>query len=211
MKPDTDPIARPRQERSRRTRADLLAAVERVVAAEGPEAVTTTRIAAETGVSVGTLYRYFADREALLLAAYDETVGRIIAACHSGLSELPEDTDAPRAACILLRSYLDAADAIPAHSGLLSAMRIARPVATDFIANRSEIERRILAPFFARFLPQVEVPAAAFPMVNTTIGALVDLYLVTEETSQRDWLRVEAEAYLTFVVARLSESAPAAA
>ncbi|MCB2076512.1 MAG: TetR/AcrR family transcriptional regulator, partial [Novosphingobium sp.] len=112
----------PRQKRSLRTRAALLSAVEDLVAAEGSDAVTTTRIAAETGVAVGTIYRYFADREALLLAAYDETVGRVVAECNKALATLPEETLAPDAARSLLRCYLEAAEAIPAHAGLLRAM-----------------------------------------------------------------------------------------
>ena len=71
----------PRQTRAKKTRDALLGAVERIVAAEGAEAVTTTRIAVETGVAVGTIYRYFDGREALLLSAYDATVARIVASC----------------------------------------------------------------------------------------------------------------------------------
>lgn len=203
MNQGADRSAVPRQRRSLRTRAALLHAVGELVAAEGPEAVTTTRVAAETGVAVGTIYRYFADRDALLLAAYDETVGRIVAVCNGALSALPKTTGAPRAAGILLRSYLDAAEAIPAHSGLLRAMRSARPVDKDLSVNRNEIIRGILAPFLARFLPDVDVPQAAVLMINATIGTLVDLYLVTEDRTDRDWLRKETEAYLAFVVARL--------
>jgi AcrR family transcriptional regulator len=74
-------VIAPRQPRAVETRQRLLNAVESLVVAEGPAAVTTTRIAAHTSVAVGTIYRYFADREALLLAAYDATVERIVAQC----------------------------------------------------------------------------------------------------------------------------------
>ncbi|MCC0044457.1 MAG: TetR/AcrR family transcriptional regulator [Brucellaceae bacterium] len=193
----------PRQKRSLRTRAALLSAVEGLVAAEGADAVTTTRIAAETGVAVGTIYRYFADREALLLAAYDETVGRVVAECNKALATLPEETLAPDAARSLLRCYLEAAEAIPAHAGLLRAMRAIRPVAADYAANESEIERDILAPFFKRFLPEADAPPVALVLINAMIGTLVDLYLVTEEQAERDWLRSEIEAQLAFMVERL--------
>ena len=73
--------AEPVQERALRTRAALLAATEELVTDRGIEAVTTTSVAAAAGCSVGSLYRYFADREALLLAAYDATVRRIVARC----------------------------------------------------------------------------------------------------------------------------------
>ncbi|GAB5506026.1 MAG: hypothetical protein Rhirs2KO_11890 [Rhizobiaceae bacterium] len=203
MKQDADRTTEPQQRRSRRTRAELLAAVERVVAAEGPDAVTTTRIATETGVAVGTIYRYFADREALLLAAYDETVVRILAACNEALGSFDARFAPAEAASRLLHHYLDAAEAIPAHAGLLRAMRTIRSVAAEIAVHEEEIERDILAPFLARFLPEADLPPMSIAMVNATVGTLVDLYLVSESQTERDWLRGEIEAYLAFVVARL--------
>jgi AcrR family transcriptional regulator len=38
----------------------------------GPEKLTTTRIAERAGVSVGSLYQYFENKEAILRAIYDE-------------------------------------------------------------------------------------------------------------------------------------------
>lgn len=46
--------------------AELLAAAARVVAAEGPDALTMARLAAESGVSRATLYRQAGSRESLL-------------------------------------------------------------------------------------------------------------------------------------------------
>ena len=193
----------PLQKRARETRAALLAAVERVVAAEGPDGVTTTRIATETGVAVGTIYRYFADRDALLLATYDETVGRIVAECRSALETLPHEVEAARAARLLLGRYLDAAEAIPAHSGLLRAMRSIRPVAADQSANEDGIVSQIFAPFIARFAPSAATTPAALHLMSVTIGTLVDLYLVTDGDAERDWLRGEIEAHVAFMVGRL--------
>ena len=56
---------------------------------DGAEAVTTTRVAQQSGVAVGTIYRYFTDRNELLLAAYDATVTRIVAACASSIGRHP--------------------------------------------------------------------------------------------------------------------------
>lgn len=199
--------AQPRQKRALETRAALLAAVENLVAAEGIGSVTTTRVAAETGVSVGTIYRYFADREALLLAAYDETVGRIVAQCHDALEALPADAGAPEAARALLGRYLEAAEAIPAHSGLLQAMRTIRPVAADQGANQDRVTGEIVVPFLARFAPGADAPPAAFDLLSVMIGTLVDLYLVTERETERAWLRGEIEAHVMFMVGRLGQDA----
>ena len=71
----------PQQERSRRQLQRLLDAAEAVLARDGAAALATTRIAAEAGVSVGTLYQYFPDKEAiaeaLALRYWDEFAERV--------------------------------------------------------------------------------------------------------------------------------------
>ncbi|MEV6877650.1 TetR family transcriptional regulator [Amycolatopsis sp. NPDC051128] len=67
----------PRQARSRQKLAKVLAAADRLLAAEGVEALTTTRVAAEAGVSVGALYQYLPDRDAITEALGDVYLGRL--------------------------------------------------------------------------------------------------------------------------------------
>lgn len=43
----------------------MLAAADRLLAAEGASALTTTRVAAAAGISVGSLYQWFPDRDAI--------------------------------------------------------------------------------------------------------------------------------------------------
>lgn len=62
------PRKRPVQSRSRDTVDAILEATFRVLADLGP-ALTTTRVAELAGVSVGTLYQYFPNRDALLHGA----------------------------------------------------------------------------------------------------------------------------------------------
>jgi AcrR family transcriptional regulator len=59
---------KPQQERSRRTVERIVDATARVLEREGDRAATTNRIAREAGVSPGSLYQYFEDRDDLLLA-----------------------------------------------------------------------------------------------------------------------------------------------
>ncbi|MEJ3751028.1 TetR/AcrR family transcriptional regulator [Actinomycetes bacterium KLBMP 9797] len=56
----------PQQARSKARVALLLDAAERVLVRDGVAAVTTSRVAAEAGVSVGSLYQYLPDRDAIL-------------------------------------------------------------------------------------------------------------------------------------------------
>lgn len=192
----------PIQDRALRTRAALLAATERLVAEEGIDAVTTTAVAAAAGVSIGTLYRYFADREGLLLAAYDATVQRIVARCASELAALPDGTPAPEAARLLLGVYLEAAEAIPSHAGLLKAMRSILPIEAAEGGDRNHIVHDIVAPFLARFAPGQAADPLRLHLLNVLLGTLVDLYLVTPDKIVRARLRGDLEAHMLLALER---------
>jgi AcrR family transcriptional regulator len=198
-------LVEPRQNRALKTRAALLEAVETLVAAEGSEAVTTTRIAAETGVSVGTIYRYFSDREALLLAAYDATVARIVEQCAAALNVLPGDLAPAAAARRLLSCYLEAAEAIPAHAGLLRAMRSIRPIEADQQGeNQVGIMAELFLPFLARYAPGAEnLDPVRLLFMSALVGTMVDLYLVTADATARVRLREEIEAHVLLIIDRL--------
>jgi AcrR family transcriptional regulator len=56
----------PQQARSRALIQRVLDAAESLLAAEGVEALTTTRIAAEADVAVGSLYQYFPDKATIV-------------------------------------------------------------------------------------------------------------------------------------------------
>ncbi|MFD5542677.1 TetR family transcriptional regulator [Streptomyces sp. NPDC127079] len=56
----------PQQARSKARLARVLEAAEQVLVAEGVQALTTTRVAAAAGVSVGSLYQYLPDRDAIV-------------------------------------------------------------------------------------------------------------------------------------------------
>lgn len=61
-----------RAERAERRRADILAAARTVFLRDGYHDAKLTGVATEAGCSVGTLYTYFADRDALLAAVLAE-------------------------------------------------------------------------------------------------------------------------------------------
>lgn len=58
----------PRQERSRLRLRRVLDAADRVAAKEGAEALSTQRVAEVAGVSIGSLYQYLPDKEAIVEA-----------------------------------------------------------------------------------------------------------------------------------------------
>lgn len=71
----------PRQMRAHETVAAVLEAVVRILKRDGIEAVTTNRVADVAGVSVGTVYQYFADKRAIFAALHDrhsEQMGELV-------------------------------------------------------------------------------------------------------------------------------------
>jgi AcrR family transcriptional regulator len=61
------PRKRPVQARAQQTRDRVLEAAARVFARHGYAAGTTNRIAAEAGLSIGSLYQYFPNKDAILV------------------------------------------------------------------------------------------------------------------------------------------------
>lgn len=64
----TTPRKRPRQTRSKATVDAILDATARVLIAQGFDGLTTNAVAEAAGVSIGSLYQYFPNKEALVAA-----------------------------------------------------------------------------------------------------------------------------------------------
>src|SRR5882762_1305752 len=75
---------------AQRNRARLLEAAVRAFSQEGPE-VTLDAIAEDAGVGIGTLYRRFPTREALVEAAYRNELARLCDAVADLLQSMPPD------------------------------------------------------------------------------------------------------------------------
>lgn len=201
--------ASPRQGRALRTRATLLKVTETLAADEGCDAVTTTRVAAISGLSVGTIYRYFPNREALLLAAYDATVDRIAKGCVAHLAELEPMLDPETAILSMVDCYLAGAEAIPAHSPLLREMQRLRPVAEDRARDAGEVANEVLTPLLRRYgIGNAILGPGHFLVMQTVMSTLVDLYLVTEDDEARANIRTDLQAYAVFAFSRLQERRP---
>jgi AcrR family transcriptional regulator len=73
----------PRQKRAQETVDAVLDSVAKLLKRGGVQAVTTNRIAEVAGVSIGSLYQYFPNKEAIFSALHDrhiEAMGRIVEA-----------------------------------------------------------------------------------------------------------------------------------
>jgi AcrR family transcriptional regulator len=85
-------VGRPQRADARRNYDRLLAAGEEAFTEHGPDA-SLEDIARRAGVGIGTLYRHFPNRQALLEAAYLERV-EALSALADGLKDAPSTVDA---------------------------------------------------------------------------------------------------------------------
>jgi AcrR family transcriptional regulator len=81
---------RPLRADARRNRERLLEVAVRAFSQDGPDA-TLEGIAREAGVGIGTLYRHFPTREALVEAAYRTELARLCDAVPDLLAAMPAD------------------------------------------------------------------------------------------------------------------------
>jgi AcrR family transcriptional regulator len=95
----TRATARPLRADAQRNRDRLLAAAVRAFTSGAPD-VTLDAIAREAGVGIGTLYRHFPTREALIEAAYRSELERLCGLVPGLLARYPADVAA--------RAWMDA-------------------------------------------------------------------------------------------------------
>lgn len=85
----------PRQSRAAHTIEALLEAAVQIVTADGPRALTTTRVARRSGFAVGTIYQYFANKDELMDAMVRRHVDHVVCyleiACRDAEGECPEE------------------------------------------------------------------------------------------------------------------------
>jgi AcrR family transcriptional regulator len=91
-----EPRKTPVQARSTVTVEAISEATIQVLLSHGAERLTTTRVADRAGVSVGTLYQYFPNKQSLLYAVFEDHLAKVASAveaacdqaCHQPLADM---------------------------------------------------------------------------------------------------------------------------
>jgi AcrR family transcriptional regulator len=86
----TTPRKRPRQDRSKATVDSILAATARVLVRQGFDGLTTNAVAEKAGVSIGSLYQYFPNKEALVLALIERHMEEMTSAVLAELTRVAQ-------------------------------------------------------------------------------------------------------------------------
>lgn len=123
--------ARPLRADARRNRDKLLAAATEAFADEG-EGIALETVAARAGVGIGTLYRHFPNRDALVAAAYRHEVDELCGSAADLLKVQPADE--------ALQAWADRfADYIATKRAMGNALRAAASDSPLFAETREKI------------------------------------------------------------------------
>jgi AcrR family transcriptional regulator len=93
----------PGQERSKDTVEAILQATARILARDGYDRTSTNRIAQAAGVSIGSLYQYFPNKDALVGALLEDHTNRLMALIETSAVQLA-DVPLEQAAEVMVRA-----------------------------------------------------------------------------------------------------------
>jgi len=97
----TTPRKRPRQARSKTTVDAILGATARVLVKHGFDRLTTNAVADAAGVSIGSLYQYFPNKEALVAALIERHIEEMTAAVLAEIARVAELPIGDAARCVV--------------------------------------------------------------------------------------------------------------
>jgi AcrR family transcriptional regulator len=172
------PRRKPRQERSKAMVEAILDATIRVLVARGYEGTTTIAVAERAGVSVGSLYQYFPNKEALVAAVAERQFARLLALGEEIFPTL--DVSEPRSAVrTLVRAGIDAHRINPRLHKILTeqAPRIGRLKAA---LDTSKVTRALFAAWLrsgGQGLTTRDPDVAAF-VVEVVVEALTHRFVI---------------------------------
>ena len=174
----------PQQERSRRMVERIVSAGQRVLAEHGYERTTTNRVADEAGISPGSLYQYFPNKEAILDAVIDR-YSRLFSEQLAGLVVPPVGPDPASTIRVMFDGLLDALEANRQYVRLVTE-QLPR---TQTGERTGEVERRIrdLVGAYLMFAPsraRIEPAASAWILVHMVEHLSVQYILESPDISR---------------------------
>lgn len=131
---------KPRQARSQATHAAIVEAAAHILERSGRDGLTTNVVARRAGVSIGSLYQYFPDRDAIVLALARRDLAKTQAAVLAAIAAAPAETRPARA---VIRALIDTFGARPRLRRHLLEALYAQGLHAELNAPLDLIARRI--------------------------------------------------------------------
>lgn len=187
------PRKKPKQRRSQETVRAILEATAHILAEEGTEKASTNRIAKRAGVSIGSLYQYFPNKEALLLAVCEQHRMEMMELLRASSLELAE---APLEVAVktYVRAILDAHAVNPKLHQAISHMHL--DIGWDLL-NQMQIEATALVQGYLENHKEEIAPTnlqmAAFTLVMAVEGVIHAALMAFQD--ELDFDELEHEIY----------------
>ncbi len=137
---EISPRKSPRQARSVATVEVILDATTQVLVDQGLQTLTTARVAARAGVSIGSIYQYYPNKQALLIAVLERHLEMVIRALEAACAEQRGQTLDEIAQAIVC-AYVKVKLERPAVSRALYA--VPSSAATDAIVSRISVRGQL--------------------------------------------------------------------
>lgn len=196
------PIRRkPQQDRGERRVAEVLEAAAAVIAEVGYEAATMTAMAERAGASIGALYQYFPNKDAIVTALRQQYANEM-RACWTPLAEKGAELGVNELVDRIFETLVEFIDRHPAYIPLLSAPRMYKRDA----AARNRL-REHFAELFRRKQPALS-PEQAFRIANVAlqvVKGMNPLYAEAKAAERFEILREFKLLLAGYLRARLGE------
>lgn len=156
----------PTQNRAQETVNAILDAVIRMLKRRGASAITTNSIAETAGVSIGSVYQYFPNKQAILIALHERHINQVDRVLQRKISESAGES-LDRLVVSLLDGMIDVHASDPELAALLgSEVPHRADGAREFSIRLHEPFRKALAPYAESVGGAVKLHARAFLLSN---------------------------------------------
>ena len=204
-----NPRKNPRQRRSKETVEAILVAAAQVFEARGYARGTTDRIAARAGVSVGSLYQYFPNKDAILVALAERHMEHGLALAQAMLAAAPSTSEAlePWFRRLILALLAMHRDQPRLQHMLLEGLPLPQDVHDRMVAAESELVAAVQAVLERLAAPgRLRHPrASAWVLLHTVRGLVHDFAIHPPDGIDE---RALCDELVALLVARLGLEAP---
>ena len=176
----------PRQARAKATRDHILHTAATLFAARGVAGTSTNRIAAEAGVSIGTVYRYFTDRAVIV----EELIERLLEHAEQRLRQSWHDREGATVLALTHRTLEIIVNEVTPNADLVRALMAGvlyyRSGIPDFESRLRDLSMELIVQTLGPG-DERRYDAMSFAMINTGFAAVLraaTLELGTDERSR---------------------------
>lgn len=171
-------VRKPKQSRSKATVAAIVEAAAQLLAERGWAGFNTNAVAAKAGVSIGSLYEYFPDKQALIDEVASDHLARGEALFASAVNGLAAADDPEALLDALIQGLVDLHRDDPRlHRALSSGV----PLSPEIDRRVEQLRQRAIAFVSQALSHRVEMPGVAAQLLVDTADAVIHRWFVEDD------------------------------